>query len=163
MSRQQCWHRKRSKDFSTAYEISRTKETSLIIITHKLDEVMAIADTVTVMRRGQTVNTCSITDTDPAMLAEMMLGEPVIPSTLTREQTEHTTPMLCIEGVTLSASANTERKYRWRNVLSNRETGKRLLNEISLDVFPGEIVGIAGVEGNGQTELVEGTDRSTTD
>ena len=128
---------------------------SLIIITHKLDEVMAIADTVTVMRRGQTVNTCSITDTDPAMLAEMMLGEPVIPSTLIREQTEHTTPMVCIESVTLSASANMERKYRWRNVLSNRETDKRLLNEISLDVFPGEIVGIAGVEGNGQTELVE--------
>ncbi len=133
---------------------------SLIIITHKLDEVMAIADTVTVMRRGQTVSTCSITDTHPAMLAEMMLGEPVIvgarsPRPYTPEQTEHTTPMLCIEGVTLSGNANMERRHRWRNVLSNRGTGKRLLNEISLDVFPGEIVGIAGVEGNGQTELVE--------
>ncbi len=128
---------------------------SLIIITHKLDEVMAIADTVTVMRRGQAVNTCPITDTDPAMLAEMMLGEPVIPSTVAREQIEHTIPMLRIEGVTLSDSRNIERKQRWRKVLSNRETGKRRLNEVSLDVFPGEIVGIAGVEGNGQTELVE--------
>ncbi len=133
----------------------RNEGKSLIIITHKLDEVMAIADTVTVMRRGQAVNTCAITDTDPAMLAEMMLGEPVIPSALTREQTEHTTPMLCIEGVTLSGNANIGRRHRWRNVLSNRETGKRHLNEISLDVFPSEIVGIAGVEGNGQTELVE--------
>ncbi len=133
----------------------RNEGKSLIIITHKLDEVMAIADTVTVMRRGQAVNTCAITDTDPAMLAEMMLGEPVIPSALTREQTEHTTPMLCIEGVTLSENANIGRRHRWRDVLSNRETGKRHLNEISLDVFPGEIVGIAGVEGNGQTELVE--------
>ena len=128
---------------------------SLIIITHKLDEVMAIADTVTVMRRGQAVNTSPITDTDPAMLAEMMLGEPVIPNTVAREQTERTAPMLRIEGLTLSDSRNIERKQRWRKGLSNRETGKRLLNEVSLDVFPGEIVGIAGVEGNGQTELAE--------
>ena len=133
---------------------------SLIIITHKLDEVMAIADTVTVMRRGQTVNTCAITDTDSALLAEMMIGEPVIvgarsPRPYTREQSMNTTPMLCMENVTLAGSSNIERGYRWRNVLSNREAGKRLLNEVSLDVFPGEIVGIAGVEGNGQTELVE--------
>ena len=53
---------------------------SLIIITHKLDEVMAIADTVTVMRRGQSVATSPINDTNPTALAEMMLGEPVIPS-----------------------------------------------------------------------------------
>ena len=133
---------------------------SLIVITHKLDEVMAIADAVTVMRRGRAVNTCPITDTDPAMLAEMMLGEPVIvgarsPRSYTQEQTAHTTPMLHIKDVTLSGSTNIARKHPWRNILSNRETDKRFLNEVNLDVFPGEIVGIAGVEGNGQTELVE--------
>ena len=133
---------------------------SLIIITHKLDEVMEIADAVTVMRRGRAVNTCPITDTDPEMLAEMMIGEPVIvgtrsPRPYTREQTAHTTPMLHIRDVTLSGNTNIERKHLWRNVLSNRETHKRFLNKVSLDVFPGEIVGIAGVEGNGQTELVK--------
>ncbi|MCG9131374.1 ABC transporter ATP-binding protein [Candidatus Poribacteria bacterium] len=128
---------------------------SLIIITHKLDEVMAIADTVTVMRRGQTVNSRPITDTDPAMLAEMILGEPVIPTSVQREQTDQTTPMLSMEGITLTKNSDTVRKRGWKNVLSNRDPGKRHLNEINLEVFPGEIVGIAGVEGNGQTELVE--------
>ena len=128
---------------------------SLVIITHKLDEVMAIADTVTVMRRGQAVNTCSIADTDPATLAEMMIGEPVIPTSVIREQTGSTTPRLRMENVTLSGSSATGRRHQWRNVLSNRDTSKPLLNEVNLEVFPGEIVGIAGVEGNGQTELVE--------
>ena len=114
---------------------------SLIIITHKLDEVMAIADTVTVMRRGQAVNSCPITETDPATLAEMMLGEPVIPTSVPREQTEQTTPMLHMEGVTLTRSSDTTRKRKWKNMLSNRNPDKRHLNEINLEVFPGEIVG----------------------
>ena len=128
---------------------------SLVIITHKLDEVMAIADTVTVMRRGQAVNTCPIADTDPAALAEMMLGEPVLPTSVVREQAGSTTPMLRMKDVTLSGNSATERRHQWRKVLSNRETSKPLLNEVNLEVFPSEIVGIAGVEGNGQTELVE--------
>ena len=128
---------------------------SLIIITHKLDEVMAIADTVTVMRRGRSVHSCPIADTDPAMLAEMMLGEPIIPTAVAREQTEDTTPMVRMEGVTLSGSSEVVRKHKWKKVLSNRNPSKRHLNDINLEVFPGEIVGIAGVEGNGQTELVQ--------
>ena len=128
---------------------------SLVIITHKLDEVMAIADTVTVMRRGQAVNTCAIADTDPATLAEMMIGEPVIPTSVIREQTGSTTPRLRMEDVTLSGSSATGRRHQWKNVLSNRDTSKPLLNKVNLEVSPGEIVGIAGVEGNGQTELVE--------
>jgi len=108
-----------------------------------------------VMRRGQAVNTCSITDTDPEMLAEMMLGEPVIPTVVTREQTQETTPRVRMEGVTLSGSAEIVRKHKWKKVLSNRAPSKRHLDDINLEVFPGEIVGIAGVEGNGQAELVE--------
>ena len=128
---------------------------SLVIITHKLEEVMAIADTVTVMRRGQSVHSCAIADTDPAMLAEMILGEPIIPTAVTREQTENTTPIVRMEAVTLSGSSEVVRKHKWKKVLSNRSPGRQSLNAVNLEVFPGEIVGIAGVEGNGQTELVQ--------
>ncbi|MDE0423715.1 MAG: ABC transporter ATP-binding protein [Candidatus Poribacteria bacterium] len=136
---------------------------SLIIITHKLDEVMAIADTVTVMRRGQSVATSPIADTNPTALAEMMLGEPVIPTVVTREQTENPTPMLRLEKVTLSADADAKtgftqfirRRVHKKRPSNSSEVGKKHLNQINLEVFPGEIVGIAGVEGNGQTQLVE--------
>ena len=128
---------------------------SIIIITHKLDEVMAIADVVTVMRRGQAVNSWPIADTDPTTLAEMMLGEPIIPTSVTREQTGSSTPMLRMEDVTLTGSSDVVKRHKWKNVLSNRNPGKRYLNAVNLEVFPGEIVGIAGVEGNGQTELVQ--------
>lgn len=137
---------------------------SLIIITHKLDEVMAIADRVTVMRRGQSVATSSIADTNPATLAETMLGEPVIPTAVTREQIEDRTPMLRLEKVTLSTDANAKmdfmqfvrkRVHKTHPPNNTREGSRRDLDPIDLEVFPGEIVGVAGVEGNGQTELVE--------
>ncbi len=111
---------------------------SIIIITHKLDEVMTIADTVTVMRRGKAVATSSISDTNPNLLAELILGEPVLQSSIERKEIDQENPMLHLEDVKLKAG-----------------TGKNLLDGINLDVFSGEIVGIAGVEGNGQTELIE--------
>ena len=83
---------------------------SLIIITHKLDEVMAIADTVTVMRRGQSVHNCATVDTDPTLLAEMMLGEPIIPTTVTREQ-----------GRADNANGSTGRRYALRQSRSRKK------------------------------------------
>ena len=136
---------------------------SLIIITHKLDEVMAIADTVTVMRRGQAVITSPIADTNPTTLAEMILGEPVIPTSVTRQRVETLTPMLRLEAVSVSADSDTKRDFtrffsrrgRKAQPSDSRKSNKFHLDHIELEVFPGEIVGIAGVEGNGQTELVE--------
>ena len=141
----------------------KTEGKSLIIITHKLDEVMAIADTVTVMRRGQSVATSPIVDTNPTTLAEMMLGEPVIPTSVTREQLESATPMLCLEKVTLSTDSDAKKGFAQfinrhvhkTSAPDSRGSSKLHLNQIDLKIFPGEIVGIAGIEGNGQTELVE--------
>ena len=124
---------------------------------------MAIADTVTVMRRGQAVVTSSVADTNPTTLAEMILGEPVIPTSVTRQQVEVLTPMLRLEAVTVFADSDTKRDFtrffsrRGRKVQpsNSRKSNKLHLDRIELEVFPGEIVGIAGVEGNGQTELVE--------
>ena len=111
---------------------------SIIIITHKLNEVMTIADSVTVMRRGRSITTRSVSDTDPHELAELMLGEPVTQNTTERKSIEQNRSILRLDDVTVTS-----------------DTTKKLLNGIALDVYSGEIVGIAGVEGNGQTELVE--------
>ncbi len=111
---------------------------SIIIITHKLDEVMTIADTVTVMRHGKTVETCPIADTDQNQLAEHILGEPISHKAIERKSIEEENPILILDDVTVTADSD-----------------KKLLDTINLNVFSGEIVGIAGVEGNGQTELVE--------
>ena len=120
---------------------------SLVIITHKLDEVMAIADTVTVMRRGKTVASSPTTETDAAQLAELMLGESGAPHTVARRvpvprraAVDGAVPLLRLENVTVG---------------NQGKGGNTLLHELNLEVHRGEIVGIAGVEGNGQTELVE--------
>lgn len=111
---------------------------SIVIITHKLDEVMEIADSVTVMRRGKTINTLPITETDPQQLAELMIGEPILQNETERKNIKQDNPILHIKDLTVKS-----------------DTKKDLIDCINLDVYPGEIVGIAGVEGNGQSELIE--------
>ena len=112
---------------------------SVILITHKLSEVMAVADTITVMRSGKSVASLAKTGTDIAELSELMIGKRTFSDvTQQRRSDKPSQPMLHLEGVTLRA-----------------KNGRALLDGISLDVFAGEIVGIAGVEGNGQNELIE--------
>ncbi len=117
----------------------RAEGKSVILITHKLNEVMAVADTITVMRRGKSVASLPKVETDVVELAELMIGSNSsnTPKTQRRVNTPDQ-PMLHIEEVTLRA----------RN-------GRAVLDGINLDVAAGEIVGIAGVEGNGQSELIE--------
>lgn len=112
---------------------------SVILITHKLSEVMAIADTITVMRSGKSVASLPRTETDAAELSELMIGKKTF-NNLTHQKSSDkpSRPMLQIENVTLRA-----------------KNGRALLDGIDLNIFAGEIVGIAGVEGNGQNELVE--------
>ena len=112
---------------------------SVILITHKLSEVMAVADTITVMRNGRSVTSLPRTETDPAELSELMIGKKTFNDiTPTQRSDKPSEPMLHLEAVTLRA-----------------KNGRALLDGIDLDVFAGEIVGIAGVEGNGQNELIE--------
>ena len=112
---------------------------SVILITHKLSEVMAVADTITVMRSGKSVASLAKVGTDIAELSELMIGKKIFnDATQQRRSDKPSQPMLHLEGVTLRA-----------------KNGRALLDGIDLDVFAGEIVGIAGVEGNGQNELIE--------
>jgi len=110
---------------------------TVIFISHKLDEVLSVADTITVMRRGTTVSTVDPKSVTARQLAELMVGSE-LPSPSTEESTVTDRPVLSISGLSL-ASAD----------------GLEVLNDITVTIHAGEILGIAGVEGNGQAELVE--------
>jgi simple sugar transport system ATP-binding protein len=110
---------------------------AIIFISHKLDEVLKVADEITVIRRGTTVATVLPADVTSRKLAELMVGSE-LPTPETRESTVTETEELVVSGLTL-----TDR------------SGRALLDDISFTIHRGEVLGIAGVEGNGQAELVE--------
>lgn len=110
---------------------------SIIFITHKLKEVLAIADRITVMRAGRVVNTVTPSETDSAQLANMMVGRQVI-LTVDKKDREAAGEVLTVDGL----SARDQRDL---------ET----VHNVSFSVRGGEVLGIAGVQGNGQTELSE--------
>jgi general nucleoside transport system ATP-binding protein len=105
---------------------------TIVFISHKLDEVMEIADRITVLRRGRVVGETRPAETSKAKLAEMMVGRPVL-FRLEKPTVEIGDPVLRVGGL----------------------TGEGKLNGIDLEVRAGEILGVAGVEGNGQRELAE--------
>lgn len=115
----------------------RAAGNSVLFISHKLDEVLAIADDITVMRRGTTVGTADPATTTKRELAELMVGSE-LPSPETAESTVTDVVQLTLDNVTLTD-----------------EFGRNLLSDLSLKIRRGEVLGIAGVEGNGQSELVE--------
>lgn len=110
---------------------------TILFISHKLDEVLAIADDITVMRRGTTVGEAHPESTTKQELAELMVGSE-LPSPATGESTVTDEVLLDVSGLTLTD-----------------EFGRDLLADINLTIHKGEVLGIAGVEGNGQSELVE--------
>ncbi|MEW5867066.1 MAG: ABC transporter ATP-binding protein [Bacillota bacterium] len=110
---------------------------SIIFITHKLKEVMAVSDRVITLRRGRVVGTVPTRETTPEDLARMMVGRDVVLSVEKRSR-EAEDVVLRVEDI---------------HVRSAR--GLPAVRGVSFDVRAGEIVGIAGIEGNGQTELVE--------
>ena len=115
----------------------REQGKTVIIITHKLSEVLAISDEVTVMRDGKVVGRVQTKDTNAAELARMMVGREVL---LRVEKPEPNVGATALEV---------------RNLSVLTATGAKRVDEVSFEVRSGEIVGIAGVEGNGQTELIE--------
>jgi simple sugar transport system ATP-binding protein len=110
---------------------------TVLFISHKLDEVLSVADEVTVIRRGTTVATVDPRTTTARQLAELMVGSE-LPSPETRESTVTDVEVLRVEGLTLRDS-----------------TGRAVVDDASFVIHRGEVLGLAGVEGNGQAELVE--------
>jgi simple sugar transport system ATP-binding protein len=110
---------------------------AVIFITHKLREVLAVADTIEVLRGGRAVGTTTPSQTDAAGLAQMMVGRSVL---LTVDKQPAQAGDVVLDVVDLSA---------------NNDIGLPAVRDVSLQVRAGEILGIAGVEGNGQRELVQ--------
>ncbi|MBE3595748.1 MAG: ABC transporter ATP-binding protein [Hydrogenibacillus sp.] len=110
---------------------------TIIFITHKLQEVIAISDRVTVMRQGRTVGTMNTADTTKEAISRLMVGRDVL-LRVAKPPAKPGKPVL----VTNDLRAKSDK-------------GNEILKGISLTVHAGEIVGIAGVEGNGQSEFVE--------
>lgn len=117
--------------------VLRDQGKTVILITHKLREIMAITDTVSVMRRGEMVATRKTSKTTVEELAELMVGRRV----LLRVQKGEANPGKVVLSV--------------RNLTVKDNRGVVMVDNVSFDVHAGEIVGVAGVAGNGQSELLE--------
>jgi simple sugar transport system ATP-binding protein len=118
----------------------RARGTTILLITHKLKEIIALTDAVTVMRAGRVVLDCATADTTTDALAQAMVGRRV---QLGRSDGAHAAP-------TQSAPLLQARGLRWRDA-----AGVTRLDDVSLTLRAGEIVGLAGVSGNGQSELLD--------
>jgi general nucleoside transport system ATP-binding protein len=115
----------------------RAQGVTIVLITHKLREIMAITDTVSVMRAGEMVAHRTTADTSPEELAELMVGRKVL-LRVDKKPARPGAPVISVSGLTIRDASGLER-----------------VRDASLEVRAGEIVGIAGVSGNGQSELLE--------
>ncbi|HEY6629163.1 MAG TPA: ABC transporter ATP-binding protein [Acidimicrobiia bacterium] len=122
--------------FDSIRELTSEGQT-VLFISHKLDEVLSIADRITVMRGGMTVGTTTPAEVDARELAEMMIGSE-LPSPQTRESTVQDEVLLEVSDLGLLSA-----------------DGRTVLDGVTFKVRKGEIVGVAGVEGNGQGSLVD--------
>jgi general nucleoside transport system ATP-binding protein len=123
--------------FDNLRELKREGLT-VLFISHKLDEVLSVADSITVVRRGTTVDTVDPASVNARQLAELMVGAE-LPTPATEESTVTDRVVLRVEDLVLRAPG----------------AARNVLDGISFTIHAGEVLGIAGVEGNGQAELVE--------
>ncbi|MGI6085787.1 MAG: ABC transporter ATP-binding protein [Acetivibrionales bacterium] len=122
----------------TVLQNMRDDGKAIVIITHKLQEVLAVSDRVAVLRKGEYVGTVDTKDATPQLLTEMMVGRKI---TLNIERPEPVDPVprLVVKGITCF-----------------NEEGYKILDDINFTACGGEILGIAGISGSGQKELLEG-------
>lgn len=126
-----------TKDLFKAVRVLIEKGKTIVFITHKLREVMEISDRVTVMRKGKIMGTMKTSDATKEGLARMMVGREVF---------------LDIHKPSVKRG---EKVMTVKDLSYVSETGRTMLRDLSFNLYAGEILGVAGVEGNGQTELVE--------
>ena len=126
-------------DLFQTLRLMAAEQRTIIFISHKLEEVMAVSNRVTVLRRGKVIGTVMTADTNTRELARMMVGRDVVFT-----QKKHD-----------AAQAERRLALELRQVSATGDLGTPALRDINLTVHAGEIVGVAGVAGNGQRELAE--------
>jgi simple sugar transport system ATP-binding protein len=129
---------------------------TIVLITHRLDEVIEISDTITVMRAGETVDRLRTSDTTPEKIARAMVGREV--SLTSRDEASALGAVFTADETaesTFHPSDDMTSAIRVNDLVVLGAQGVRAVDGITFSIRPGEILGIAGVEGNGQTELVE--------
>ena len=131
-------------------EFARSGQCTVLIITHKFREVMAYADSVTVLRRGQAVHHCAVAGTTPALLAQAMVGGAAGGGDIAAAASPAGAPPTHADRPTKGAVSLAVQGLQ---VMGDR--GTLAVQDLSLTVASGEILGVAGVSGNGQRELVE--------
>jgi len=139
-------------------EFARSGLCTVLIITHKFREVTGYADGVTVLRRGKAVHHGRVADTDPRRLAQAMMGEGMAPPPEGETAAEHHSAAWVPDraSVTISQRANgAAPALEVQGLKAEGDRGTLAVDGLSLAVRPGEILGVAGVSGNGQRELVE--------
>jgi general nucleoside transport system ATP-binding protein len=129
---------------------------TIVLITHRLDEVIEISDVITVMRGGQTVDRLNTADTTPAQIARAMVGRDVVLSS----RDEASALGTHVEGEAkhqegFHPSDDMTSAIRVNDLVVMGSRNNRAVDGVTFSIRPGEILGIAGVEGNGQTELIE--------
>lgn len=124
--------------FHTVREL-KNRGSSIIIITHKLQEVMAISDSVTVIKHGKVVGNMLTKDTSDKQIARLMVGRDVLLRVEKKYQDFSNSPLL----------------YEVKNLTTKNSENIHVVDHVSFNIHQGEIVGIAGVEGNGQSELLD--------
>ncbi len=112
---------------------------SILFITHKLNEIMAVADRCSVLRKGKYIGTVDIKDTTKQELSQMMVGRPV-QLQVQKQEAKPGDAILSVRGLTVAS----------------KTSKKNAVNAVSFDVRAGEILCIAGIDGNGQSELIYG-------
>lgn len=110
---------------------------SVIFISHKMREVMEISDRITILRAGETVQTLNKDETDATQLANLMIGREFVPGSYQKVQSDK------------------EEILNLKDICYNKESKHSGLNRVNLSIRKGEIVGIAGVDGNGQSQLAQ--------
>ncbi len=133
---------------------ARSGQCTIVLITHKFREVTAYADDVTVLRRGKAVHHAAVASTSPRLLAATMVGESIPEKPVSESPSLVSSvfqpPVVCREAVCASRVA-----LEVKDLHAYGDRGTLAVRGVNLRVHPGEILGVAGVSGNGQRELVE--------